>query len=114
VRNVIHASDARGLACVQRGSNVPVSGEPVLNAEKREQVRAILPQSPRTVGQPTRVWTRTRRANVCHEQGLSETPLSGPTLLDAMVRLGGSWKRAKHWIVSPDPAYERKKTDGTG
>ena len=112
VWNVIHAFDARGLTCVPRGSNVPVSVEPVLNAEKREQVRAILPQSPRTFGQPTRVWTRTRLANVCHEQGLSEPPLSAPTMLDAIVRLGGSWKRAKHWIVRPDPAYERKKTTG--
>jgi len=87
---VIHASDARGLACVQRGSNVPVSGEPVLNAEKREQVRAILPQSPRTFGQPAHVWTLTRLANVCHEQGLSDTTLSCPTMLDAIVRLGVS------------------------
>ena len=37
VRNVLHAFDARGLACVQRGSNVPLKVEPVLNAEKREQ-----------------------------------------------------------------------------
>jgi hypothetical protein len=37
VRNVLHAFDARGLACVQRGSNVPITVEPVLNAEKREQ-----------------------------------------------------------------------------
>jgi hypothetical protein len=49
--NVIHAFDARGLACVPRGSNVPVRVEPVLNAETREQVRAILHQSPRTFGQ---------------------------------------------------------------
>jgi hypothetical protein len=37
VRNVMHAFDARGLACVQHGSNVPLRVEPVLNAEKREQ-----------------------------------------------------------------------------
>jgi hypothetical protein len=37
VRNVLHAFNARGVACVQRGSNVPLRVEPVLNAEKREQ-----------------------------------------------------------------------------
>jgi len=42
VRNVIHAFDERGLTCVQHGSNVPLRVEPVLNAEKREQLRAIL------------------------------------------------------------------------
>jgi len=113
VRNVLHAFEARGLACVQRGSTVPITVEPVLNAAKREQLRAILHQSPRTFGQPASVWTLNRLAEVCHEQGLSDTTLSCPTMLDAIVRLGVSWPRAKHWIVSPDPAYERKKTPGS-
>ena len=42
------------------------------------------------------------------EQGLSEQTLSDPTLLDAVRRLGVSWKRAKHWISSPDPTYAKK------
>jgi len=113
VRNVIHAFDAHGLACVQHGSNVPLRVEPILNAEKREQLRAILPQSPRTFGQPASVWTLKRLAAVGHEQGLSDTTLSCPTMLDAIVRLGVSWQRAKHWMVSPDPAYERKKNAET-
>jgi hypothetical protein len=113
VRNVLHAFNARGLACVQRGSNVPLRVEPVLNADKREQLRVILHQSPRTFGQPASMWTLKRLAAVCYEQGLSETILSCPTMLDAIVRLGVSWPRAKHWMVSPDPAYERKKTAGT-
>jgi transposase len=37
VRNVIHAFDAHGLACVQHRSTVPLRVEPALNAEKREQ-----------------------------------------------------------------------------
>jgi hypothetical protein len=36
VRHVIPDFEQRGLACLERGSNVPVSGEPVLNAEKRD------------------------------------------------------------------------------
>jgi transposase len=113
VRNVLHAFNARGLACVQRGSNVPLRVEPVLNADKREQLRVILHQSPRTFGQPASLWTLKRLAAVCYEQGLSETTLSCPTMLDAIVRLGVSWPRAKHGMVSPDPAYERKKNVGT-
>src|SRR5262245_2355926 len=45
VRNVIHDFEQRSLACLEHGSNVPVSVEPVLTAEKREQLRAILHQS---------------------------------------------------------------------
>lgn len=114
VRNVIHDFEARGLACLEAGSNVPLSVEPVLTAEKREQVQAILHQSPRNFGKPSSVWTLKLLAEVCQEQGLSDTVLSVPTLLDAVVRLGASWKRAKHWIVSPDPAYELKKSNETG
>ena len=82
----------------------------VLHAEKRAQVRAILHQSPRIFGQLASVWTLKRRAEVCHEQGLSDTTLAGPTMLEAIVRVGVKWPRATHWIVSPDPAYERTKT----
>ncbi len=110
VRNVIHDFEQRGLDCLQHGSNVPLSVAAVLTAEKREQLRALLHQSPRNFGKPTSVWTLKLLAEVCYEQGLSERPLSPPTILDAVVRLGVSWKRAKRWIVSPDPAYALKKT----
>jgi hypothetical protein len=37
VRHVLHACNAHGLACVPRGSNVPLRVEPVRNAATREQ-----------------------------------------------------------------------------
>ena len=52
-------------------------------------------------------------AEVCHEQGLSPTVLSEPTMLDALRRLGLRWQRAKGWISSPDPDSARKKSDAT-
>src|SRR5262245_3192885 len=113
VSNVLEAFAERGLDCLRPGSHVPMSVAPVLTAEKREHLQGILHQSPRNFGTAQSHWTLQLLATVCHEQGLSERPLSPPTLLDAVVRLGASWKRAKHWIVSPDPAYARKKTGGT-
>ena len=112
VFNVLDAFAERGLDCLRPGSHVPVSVAPVLTAEKREHLQAILHQSPRNFGKAQSHWTLKLLAAVCHEQGLSEHSLSPPTLRDAVVRLGASWKRAKHWIVSPDPAYARKKTAG--
>jgi hypothetical protein len=35
--------------------------------------------------------------------------LSGETIRLVLQRLGIGWKRAKHWLVSPDPEYARKK-----
>lgn len=110
VRNAIRDFETRGLACLERGSNVPISVEPVLTAAKREQMQAILHQSPRSFGKSSSLWSLRLLAEVCHEQGLSETQLSAPTILDAVERLGINWKRAKHWISSPDPAYALKKT----
>lgn len=110
VRNVIHDFERRGLACLCQRATIPLSVEPVLTATKREQLQALLHQSPRTFGKKQSVWTLKLLAEVCHEQGLSDTELSAPTILDAIVRLGSHWKRAKHWVTSPDPQYALKKT----
>lgn len=111
VRNVIHDFEVRGLACLQAGSNQPHSSEPVLTASKRERLQEIIHQSPRVYGKAQSTWTLKLLAEVCKAEGLSETELSAPTLLDAVVRLGSRWKRAKQWIVSPDPLYELKKSN---
>jgi hypothetical protein len=36
------------------------------------------------------------------------------TIRSTLRRLGMSWQRAKSWIISPDPQYERKKSAETG
>lgn len=110
VRNVIHAFNQRGLDCLHERSHVPTTVQPVLTEDKREQLYTILHQSPRVYGKMRSTWTLQLLAEVACEQELSDTVLSEPTMLDAVRRLNVSWKRAKHWISSPDPAYTRKKT----
>jgi hypothetical protein len=46
--------------------------------------------------------------------GLTPRLVSDETIRLALRRLRVTWKRAKHWITSPDPAYLRKKNDATG
>ena len=74
----------------------------------------MLHQSPRTFGKPTSQWTLALAAEVAYSQGLTPRPRSGESMRLALACLGGRWKRAKHWIPSPDPAYVRKKNDATG
>ena len=112
-RNAIRAFNTHGLTCLTEGSTRPKTAQPVLTQEKREHLQVILHQSPRTYGKSQSAWTLSLLAQVAKEQGLSQTVLSAPTILDAVRRLGASWKRAKHWISSPDPAYARKKSDVT-
>jgi transposase len=110
VRNVIHEFEQRGLDCLRREAPIPLTMQPVLTAAQREQLQVILHQSPRTFGKAQSLWTLQLLAEVCYEQKLSATVLSAPTILDAIVRLGSRWKRAKQWLTSPDPLYALKKT----
>jgi hypothetical protein len=48
------------------------------------------------------------------QQGLTSRLVSGESVRRALKRLGKSWKRAKHWITSPDPQYLLKKTPAIG
>jgi transposase len=110
VRNVIHAFNTTGLACMAKQSTRPKSAVPTFTAPKCEQLQHILHQSPRTYGKPTGLWTLALAAQVCHEQGVTARCLSDETIRRALQRLRTNWKRAKHWITSPDPHYARKKS----
>jgi transposase len=114
VRNAIRAFHARGLTCVQAQSRRPRRTRLVLDAQKREQLRALLHESPRTFGKPRSLWTLRLAAEVCWERGLTPYQVSIENIRQALKRLGVSWQRAKRWITSPDPQYARKKSGGTG
>jgi transposase len=114
VRNAIRAFQARGLACVQAQSRRPKRTRVVLDTEKCEQLRALLHQPPRTFGKPRSAWTLALAAEVCWERDLTPYQVSIETIRQALKRLGVSWRRAKQWITSPDPAYARKKSAATG
>ncbi len=113
VRNAIKDFHQEGLDSLKPGSSRPKTVKPLLHGDKAEELRAILHQTPRTFGKPTSVWTLALAAQVCHEQGLTERAVSIELIRQALKRLGVGWQRAKHWITSPDPQYERKKRDVT-
>jgi transposase len=111
VRNVLHAFNTHGLSALSRRSSAPQrTPHAAFNATQREQLRALLHQSPRTFGHPTSLWTLPLAAEVAYAEGLTARPVSGEAIRRALARLGVRWQRAKHWITSPDPAYRRKKT----
>ena len=113
VRNGIRAFNATGLAALSAGSSRPRSAAPVLDGAKRERLRALLHRSPRAFGHARSTWTLALLAQVAHAQGLSPTVLSPETIRQALLRLEVNWRRAKHRLTSPDPAYARRKTGAT-
>jgi transposase len=110
VRNVIHAFNRQGVEGLAKQSNRPKTVEPVLDAARCECLQHLLHQAPRLYGRPAGVWTLALAAEVCYEQGITERLVSDETIRRALKRLGTNWKRAKHWITSPDPHYARKKS----
>src|SRR3954447_8176845 len=114
VRDALHAFATAGLACLPAKSKAPRTVHAAWPRERDEDLRALLHQSPRTFGKPTSLWTLALAAQVCHEKGWTPRRLSGETIRLVLKRLGVGWKRAKHWLVSPDPEYARKKNYATG
>jgi hypothetical protein len=113
VRNALHDFHRRGRAALQPKSSRPHTTHAPFAADGLEQLQALLHQSPRVFGQATSVWTLALVAAVSFAQGLTSRRVSDETIRAAWVPLGGRWKRAKHWLTSPDPAYVRKKTAAT-
>ena len=82
----------------------------MFDATERDRLRALLHQSPRTFGKNTSIWTLALAAEVSYAEGITPRQVSDETIRTALGQLNVSWKRAKHWITSPDPDYVGKKT----
>jgi transposase len=113
VRNVINGFNARGLAVLAAGSSRPHRLRTVFSADRAQRLAELLHRSPREFGREQTFWTLATAAQVSFEQGLIAAPTSVESVRRALQRLGTNWKRAKHWITSPDPQYQRKKTPET-
>ena len=109
VRNAIHAFEQKGLACLKQESSRPKTVQAQFDQTKCEALRAVLHQSPRIFGKLTSCWTLELAAQVCCEQGLTTSQVSIESIRLALKRLRVGWQRAKHWITSPDPEYERRE-----
>jgi transposase len=109
VHYVIHAFQREGLACLQEKSSRPLSARPFLDERFSYALKDLLHHSPRLFRKPTSLWTLDLVAEVCHARGWTPRQLTGEAIRVALKRLRIRWRRAKHWITSPDPAYTRKK-----
>jgi transposase len=110
-RNAIHAFNEKGLPeALRPGSKHPHTVHRAFAPEQAESLRELLHRSPREFGRESSLWTLEMAAEVAFEEGLVERPISGETIRATLLRLlGVRWMRAKRWITSPDPLYERKK-----
>jgi len=113
VRNVIHGFNADGLGVLHQGSSRPHRLRAAFMEEGAQQLKDLLHRSPRDFGQERSTWTLELAAQISFELGIIPLLVSDESVRRALKRLKTNWKRAKHWITSPDPQYLLKKTLAT-
>jgi transposase len=109
VRNALRAFRSEGLGCLTAKSQAPKRVQAIWSKERDNELRELLHQSPRLFGKPRSTWTLQLIAEVCFERGMTSRELSAVAIRYTLERLDINWKRAKHWMTSPDPNYTRKK-----
>ena len=110
VRNAIHGFNTEGTAALQAGSSRPHRLHIRFSEEGLQQLKDLLHRSPRDFGLERSTWTLELAAQISFSLGIVCEAISDETVRRALKRLKTNWKRAKHWITSPDPQYLLKKT----
>jgi transposase len=109
VCNAIRAFERDGLNSLNAKSGAPKQPFAVWPKERDDDLRALLHQNPRSFRKPRSTWTLDLIAEVCFERGMTGRRLTGEAVRCILRRLEINWKRAKHWMTSPDPEYAAKK-----
>src|SRR4051794_18430911 len=109
VRNAVHAFNQEGAAALTKRSCAVHTDQAAFTPNAAEELRALLHRSPRDFGHKTSLWTLDLAAVEAFKHGLTTAQVTGETVRATLARLGVRWLRAKRWLTSPDPAYERKK-----
>jgi transposase len=113
VRAVIHAFHEEGVNCLKPKSSRPHSATFSFSEAGLARLPEMVAASPRAYGVNHSLWSLSRLAQVCHQEGLTERVLSYETMRDALQRAGIQWKRARKRMQSTDAAYPLKKTAGS-
>jgi transposase len=110
VRHAIYAFNQQGLIALQAGSSRPHHLPTVLREDvTAEMFKTVLHRPPRDFGFETSLWTLNLLVKQCVRLGWMARAVSIETMRQTLNRLEINWKRAKHWVTSPDPLYQKKK-----
>jgi len=109
VRLVLKRFDEEGLKVLEKGSKRPLTSQKSISSENAAKIKELLRHSPREYEKNSSLWTLELVAEISYEQGLSTRKVSTETIRTTLKALGLNWKRAKDWLISPDPHYAHKK-----
>jgi transposase len=113
VRNTIRAFETEGLECLIEKSHARHDRQSAFDEAARERVREVVRLSPRQFGHGASVWTLELLAETCWSEGIASRRVKGHNVSPVLREMGIEWRRAKHWIRSPDEQYAHRKKDET-
>jgi transposase len=113
VRNAIRAFEEEKLTCLEEKSHARQDQQSAFDAAERERLQELIRLSPRQFGHETSVWTLALLAKTCEMEGVASRPVNADNVGYVLRDMGIEWRRAKHWMRSPDAHYEHRKKDET-
>lgn len=111
VRNTIDAYHQEGVDCIREKSHARHDQAAIISEASCARLKEIIHLSPRTFDFETSVWTRSLLAQVLYQEGYTRQQVSPSAITAAFKRVDIAWRRAKKWVRSPDPHYQRRKKD---
>lgn len=114
VREAVRAFEAEGLDSLKPKSRARHANQQALNAAGQGWLAEVIRQPPREFGYEGSLWTLEWLAELAAREGHTKGRVYPETIGRALGRLGITWRRAKHWINSPDDQYALKKSGATG
>src|SRR5215211_2765434 len=110
VRDAIHDFNGRGLLALQAKSSRPKRTRDAFDRKSAQELREMLHRSSERVRIPEEPVDSCDGLRGGLRRGTHRRARLGETVRATLSRLlGVRWMRAKRWITSPDPLYERKK-----
>ena len=114
VRQVIQQFNKSGLLAIYPKAYGRHDDQRAFNDAARDQLKAIVRQSPRDFGCESSMWTLALLAEVSYQEGLTDRIVHLDTMSETLSQIGVNWKKAKRHIQSPDEHYSRKKNEASG
>ena len=111
VRQVIQQFNKSGLLAIYPKAYGRHDDQRAFNDAARDQLKAIVRQSPRDFGCESSMWIL---AEVSYQEGLTDRIVHLDTMSETLSQIGVNWKKAKRHIQSPDEHYGRKKNEARG
>lgn len=98
VRQVIQRFNEGGVAAIYPQSSARPDDQRAFKDVAREQLQAMVHQSPRDFGCESSVWTCGLLAEVSYQQGLTDRVVHPDTVAETLHQMGIDWKKAKRHI----------------